>query len=134
MTAVVKPVEKLMFVYRARAGRVNALMDSAKKLLQINGCTLCSITHGLVGEKREWRSCRQEIGVPVVVFHRDELPSDLARTVGEDLPCVVAQVGGELSLLLDPETLDRCRGSVADLKARLKLRAAMHSWVIPGLE
>lgn len=133
MTEGTTSVEKLIFVYRADTGRVNALIDSAKKLLMIRGCTLCSITHGLAGEKQEWRTCREEIGVPVEVVHRDELHGEVARAVGEALPCVVAQVDGELSVLLDPEILQRCLGSVADFKARLKLKAAMRSLEIPGL-
>ena len=57
-----RPIDRLMFVFSADAGSFNAFLDSARKLLRIKGCTLCSITHGLAGEKSEWRECKEEIG------------------------------------------------------------------------
>lgn len=126
-------IDRLIFVYKADTGKVNALLDSAKKLLLIKGCTLCSITHGLAGEKAEWRSCREEIGVPVETLHRDEIDSHLAQVVGDQLPVVVAEAAGDLVVLLPPEVLDRCKGSVHDFKARLRLHSSMRNLTIAGL-
>lgn len=128
-----RTVDRLTFVYRADTGKVNALLDSARKLLMINGCALCSITHGLAGEKGDFKSCREEIGVPLDFVHRNELMGPLAEVVGDRLPCVVAHAQGEMELLLDPEALERCRGSVNDFKGRLGMRAAMRRLEIPGL-
>ncbi|MBI3608180.1 MAG: hypothetical protein HY207_09445 [Nitrospirae bacterium] len=43
-------IERLLFIYNADSGKWGAFVDSAKKLLMINGCALCSLTHGLAGE------------------------------------------------------------------------------------
>ncbi len=53
-------IRRLILIYNADAGKLSALVDSARKVLKLNGCALCSITHGLAGEKDEWRgmSCR----------------------------------------------------------------------------
>jgi hypothetical protein len=128
-----KSVDKLVFVFNADAGAFNAFLDSARKLLQINGCTLCSITHGLVGEKSDWRHCKEELGVPIEYIHRNEVTLELRRVIGESLPCVVADSGGDLTLLLTPEVLERCRGSVADLKGRLRYFASINQLSFPEL-
>jgi hypothetical protein len=122
-----RTIDRLIFVFNAGSGSFNAFLDSARKLLQIKGCTLCTITHGLAGEKSEWK----EIGVPVDYVHRDEISPELGRVVGDNLPCVVAEAGGELILLLGPDVLDRCKGSVADLKGRLTVFSSMHGLELP---
>ena len=128
---VKRTIDRLIFVFSADSGALNAFLDSAKKVLRIKGCTLCAITHGLAGEKSEWRDCKEELGVPIEYVHRDEVSPDLQRVVGNNLPCVVAQTGGELVLLLGPDVLARCRGSVADLKGRLNVLAAMNRLELP---
>jgi hypothetical protein len=124
-------IDRLIFVFNAGSGSFNAFLDSARKLLQIKGCTLCTITHGLAGEKSEWKECKEEIGVPVDYVHNDEITPDLSRVVGDNLPCVVAEAGGELILLLGPDVLDRCKGSVADLKGRLTVFSSMNGLELP---
>jgi len=128
---VKRTIDRLIFVFSADAGALNAFLDSAKKVLRIKGCTLCAITHGLAGEKSEWRDCKEELGVPIEYVHRDEVSPDLQRVIGNNLPCVVAQTGNELVLLLGPDVLARCRGSVADLKGRLNVLAAMNRLELP---
>lgn len=126
------PIQSLLFVYAADSGLLSAVLDSARKILTIKGCTLCAITHGLVGETSAWRSCRKEIGVPVEYVHRDELAGPVADLVAGHLPCVLARSAQGLTLLLEPEVIDRCHGSVADLKARIQVHAAMHGLTLPG--
>ncbi len=41
-----RTIERLILVFDANAGPFSALVDSAKKLLRINGCSLCALTHG----------------------------------------------------------------------------------------
>jgi hypothetical protein len=127
-----RTIERLIFVFNAGSGTFNAFVDSAKKLLMIRGCTLCSITHGLAGEKSEWRDCKEEIGVPVDYVHKDEVTPALGGVVREKLPCIVAEAGGELTLLLGPDVLDRCQGSVADLRGRLHYFASLNQLAFPA--
>jgi hypothetical protein len=125
------PIERLLFVYAADSGLAAAWIDSAKKLLRLKGCTLCSLTHGLAGEKAEWRECKDELGVPVDYVHRDELTVGMQEVVAGRLPCILAKANGRLALLLDPAALDRCQGSVSDLKGRLRAHAAMAGLTLP---
>ncbi|HEY0555400.1 MAG TPA: hypothetical protein VGG20_14145 [Thermoanaerobaculia bacterium] len=128
-----RSIDRLLFVFNADNGSFNAFLDSARKFLRIKGCTLCTITHGLAGEKSEWRDCKEEIGVPIDYVHRDEVSGELRAVVGDQLPCVVAQTGNDLVLLLAPDVLDRCQGSVADLKGRLSYFAAINRLELPPL-
>jgi hypothetical protein len=127
-------IERLLFVFSADSGSFNAFLDSAKKVLRIKGCTLCTITHGLAGEKSEWRECKEEIGVPVDYIHRDEISGELRSVVGDQLPCIVAQAGNDLILLLAPDVLERCQGSVADLKGRLAYFASINRLELPPMQ
>ena len=124
-------ISRLVFLYKADSGKWNALVDSTRKLLKLQGCTLCSITHGLFGEKAEWQSCRRELGVPIDMFHRDELQSNMQH-FADSLPTVLAETeSGKLVQLLTAETLDRCRGSVADLRGKIQYHAAAKDLILP---
>ncbi|MBD3308959.1 hypothetical protein GF339_21290 [candidate division KSB3 bacterium] len=120
-------VEALIFIYDANSGTIGAFLDSTKKLLMVGGCPLCQITHGLLGEKAEWKECQQEIGVPVHYYHKNEIPPSLQEMVAGRLPCILAQVGKHPIMLLEPEVLKRCRGKVEDLKGRLNYYAAANN-------
>jgi hypothetical protein len=127
-----RQIEELILVYSARSGLASAIVDSAKKLLRLKGCTLCTITHGTVGERPEWQECKEALGVPIRYYHRDDLPQDLQRFGADALPCILARVGGEYRLLLDPEALERCNGHVADLRGRVRHRAALEGLQFEG--
>lgn len=126
-----RQIKKLVFIYNANSGVLDAVVDSAKKVLRINGCALCEITHGVVTEKSEWRACDRALGVEIDYLHRDEVPNALAGFVEEALPAIVAvPEGGEPLLLLDAETIERCRGSVQDLRGKLLFWAARNDLVL----
>lgn len=124
-------IEELVLVYNADAGLVSALQDSALKLFRLNGCTLCTITHGVAGERADWKECKAAFGVPVAYFHRDDMPQDLRSAVSGQLPAVMAKVGREYVHLLGPDTLARCNGKVADLKGRIRHNARLQGLTLP---
>ena len=117
-------IDRLVFVFNADSGRWNAFVDSTKKLLMVDGCALCSITHGLLGEKGEWNSCKESLGVPIDYVHRNEIHTALRDVVGNNLPCIVAQTGSKYVILITPEVLERCRGSVSELKGKIEYYCA----------
>lgn len=79
----------------------------------------------MTGERPEWASCKETLGVPVESRHRDELDSRLQRVVERELPCVLAETCGELVMLLRSDVIRRCNGSVADFLGRLRMHAVM---------
>ena len=116
---VIRALETLGFalVQEGKSGRLNALVDSARKVLRLNGCALRSITHGLAGEKRDWKDCRAEIGVPVDTLHRDEVFGPMKHLVGGTLPCVVAETGDGPQILLTPDVFERARAALTTSRA-----------------
>ena len=114
-----KKINQLLFVFDANAGKWGAFVDSTKKALMIKGCALCTITHGLMGERKDWQNCKEELGVPIDYIHKNEMDDDLKRVSGNKLPRIIARAAGNFFLLLGPEILERCGGSVGELKGKL---------------
>ena len=117
-----RPIDRLIFVFDADAGRWSAFLDSARKALALKGCSLCALTHGLAGEKPEWRAAKGALGLPVSYVHRDELAGPIAEVARGRLPCVVAERGRAIDLLVTPEELEACGGSLDAFKRLLENR------------
>ena len=66
---------KLLFVYNADSGVMNALKDYAHKSVSpaTYQCNLCALTFGSMGMKNSWAEYIKDLGVPVEFLHRDEL-------------------------------------------------------------
>jgi hypothetical protein len=111
-------LEELVLVYAADRGVHSSLLDNAKRFFHLKGCSLCVLTHGMVGEKEEWRSYCAEIGVPVTPYHRNDMPFDVASTAAGRLPIILARTGPDLIPLLDSGDISRC-SSVKNLRGRL---------------
>ena len=78
-------------------------------------CSLCEITHGLVRERSDWKSCKEGIAVPFDTYHRNDQPSSVCSATGDTAPVVVAETTSGITLLLGPTELDACGGSVEQL-------------------
>jgi hypothetical protein len=67
----------LIFVYNANSGWLNAVVDSAHKMLspQTYPCKLCELTHDATGQRDEWRRFRESVkntGTTLEFLHKDE--------------------------------------------------------------
>jgi hypothetical protein len=120
-------VDRFIFIYDADSGKMGAFLDSARKLLMVGGCALCTITYGILGEKTEWKDCKEELGIPIDYYHRDDVPEFLREQVTGHLPCILARVGTRYVMLLEPAVLKRCRGDVRDLKGRIQYYLAANN-------
>lgn len=125
---------RLLLVYHAKSGLLNAALDSARKLLSVESCSLCSITHGTFGEKKEWNSCRLGLGIPVEGLHLDELSPELEPLVSGNTPCVVAQTETGYQLLLGPGPLKRCNNSPKLLITAMAQAAERQRLQIPDMD
>lgn len=103
------PIDSLLLIYNADAGRVAAFLDSARKALSIGACTLCDLTHGLFGERSEWAECRLAYRVPVSALHRDEVDASTLSIAGE-LPSVLAVSQGRSHRVVSARQLAECDG------------------------
>ncbi len=127
-------IDRFSFIFDAKSGLGAAIMDSVRKVIRLNGCDLCTITHGLTGEKKEMASCRESLGVPVDYVHRDEMDPQMIEATGNRLPAIVAHSGSSAWLVLDRDVIARCKGSVGDLRGRLSFYAARLGLKFPELK
>ena len=89
-----------MLVYNADSGSLNALLDSAHKLLSPSTyqCKLCELTYGLVNEKKAWKAFREKSAEYMVFLHRDEFEQQYTQRF--DYPFVARVNQNDLDLLL----------------------------------
>ena len=106
-------VDKLIFIYNAKAGKFNALLDTVHKIVspQTYDCDLCSLTFGAFKEKEEWAAFRKEIDTPLLFLHKDEFLSQynskwLPRYT---FPIVLAEKNGELHIAITAQRFSKIK-------------------------
>ena len=115
----------LIAIYDADASIAGEIRYLLRKVFSNDTCALCDLTHGWspLG-KPAWRQ-RAETEPNIIWLHRDEAPEGLLDAIDGELPCVIADHGHRVEMLLDNETLKACEGDFATFTALLeeKLRA-----------
>lgn len=117
---------RLVGVYNADGTVFGELSYFVGKRLGRAHCALCDITHGLVRERPEWQECVSTLPVPFETFHRNDQPDALR---GSPLPLVAAETDAGYVVLLGPDELDACAGSIEQLRAALST-----AWADAGLQ
>jgi len=82
---------KIVFVYNADSGRINALLDIAHKAIrpQTYACSLCALTHDLLSEKQAWKSFRDRTPFDLAFYHKDEF--EKTHDLRFDYPVILRQ-------------------------------------------
>jgi hypothetical protein len=84
-------------------------------------CSLCEITHGSIRQRPEWVACRDRLPARFETYHRNDQPDLVRDAAGGRAPVVVAVTdAGRHELLLTPEALDACEGSIEQLIAAIE--------------
>lgn len=112
-------VRRLIGVYDAEGTLRGELTYWVGARLGRAHCALCDITHGLVRERGEWRECRGSMAVPFDTFHRDDQPTAVRDAAEGVAPVVLAETAVGLVVLLGPDELEACGGSVAAFSTAL---------------
>lgn len=104
---------KLIFIYNADSGPVNAALDIAHKLFSPDtySCNLCKLTHDTFSERSAWKSFRESNPVTMVFLHKDEFeqesnrynPSQTAYTY----PIILKEEQGQVDMFLDTPDLNQ---------------------------
>jgi hypothetical protein len=110
---------KLIFVYNAESGKLNALFDIAHKIIkpETYQCSLCALTHDALSEKKAWSDFKARTKLELEFLHKDEFEKQYAQTC--DYPVILEPSGpagtaigfrtvigsGELSRLKNVEEL-----------------------------
>ena len=103
-------MEKLIFVYNADSGLVNALKDWAHKIVspETYACSLCALTYDNLGMRRPWREFIKELGVEVEFLHRDELEEKYGVN-GVQLPATFILENGKPKLWIASDAMNACQ-------------------------
>ena len=109
------PVRRLIGVYNADGTAFGELAYFVGSRLGRTHCSLCDVTHGLLRQKSEWQACRTGLSVPFDTFHRNDQPDEVRSVTDNSAPVVVAQTDLNLVVLLRPDALSGCGGSVSAL-------------------
>lgn len=99
---------KLIFVYNADGGIFNMATDYVHKIAspKTYPCSLCKISYGNLGMKREWKQFIEALPYEVEFPHRDELPNNYPTIVGTPLPAVFILKNEMPELLISAEKMN----------------------------
>lgn len=88
---------RLLFVYNADSGLLNALKDAWHKAVspQTYECSLCAVTYGAVSMRPEWRAYLKRLPYEADFLHRDEWSES-----NEPLPAIFLKRGSEPAKVL----------------------------------
>ena len=106
---------KIIFVYNAKSGFVNSILDIGHKVIspKTYECNLCSITYGLMSEKKEWRKFKESSRDELVFLHRDEFEKKYKEKREYPIVLGINETDG-LDVLISADTLNEMK-SVNDL-------------------
>ncbi len=108
---------KLIFVYNANSGRVNAVIDSIHKITspETYSCNLCAITFGNFSENKTWKHFRESSSVEMAFYHRDEFLKEYRSKwlPKYELPVILLVTNGELELAVSSEDINKLEGAEA---------------------
>ena len=95
---------KLIFVYNAKSGKLNALFDIAHKIVkpETYQCSLCSLTHDALSEKKAWSDFKVRTMLELEFLHKDEFEKQYEQT--RSYP-VILEDSKPLRVLIGPEEL-----------------------------
>lgn len=100
---------KLIFVYNADSGPINAMLDAAHKFVspQTYQCELCDLTHGILRERDVWLRFRESEQTPMEFLHKDEfLKAYRSKWLPKyHFPIVLAETDRGLEIALSKEKL-----------------------------
>jgi hypothetical protein len=128
------PVSASVFaIYNAEGSLAGELRYAMTKTLGGTTCALCDITHGWNPRgKRVWRDC-EGLTKRVQWLHKDEVSPELSVAVAnQTLPCVIADLGGRIELLLDCGELESCNGDFAVFEKLLQEKITELNRLLPS--
>jgi len=111
---------KLIFIYNANSGYLNALFDAGHKIFSPStySCSLCKLTHDTFTENEIWQTFREESNLAMEFYHKDEFEATFPK-VNMIYPAILQLEGNQLTMVLTNEILNEL-STVEELIKRLK--------------
>lgn len=122
-------MKKLIFVYNADSGKLNALMDSLHKIVNPStySCKLCALTYDAIDERKAWKEFRKNLDVETSFLHRDEFLKLYASKFGYkfEFPIILAQTDMGLEVFVSKNEFEEMK-SLEDLMDRINSRMKLY--------
>ena len=111
-------MSKIQFIYNAEDGFFSKITDFAHKIIkpETYECSLCAITHGNIGMKKEWKSFIENLEYEVSFHYRNNLDQVKCNVSG--FPSIVLEQKGRSEVLISPNELNEI-GDINSLKKLL---------------
>jgi len=102
-------INGLIFVYNAKIGAINSLLDYLHKAISPStyNCSLCTLTYNNYGEIKIWKQFIQSLKIPVYFKYADHLPK-LGLSFETKLPAVF---NTDLSIVLSSQEINGCKST-----------------------
>lgn len=117
-------MDRLLFVYNANSGKMNAVLDSLRKITNPStyNCNLCAITFGLFNEDDLWKTFRENSPLQLEFYHRDEFKKKFnSKWLSKfEFPIVLSEKNGEFEVFITTEELNGFTTSEALIEAIMK--------------
>ena len=126
---------RVIFVYNANSGAINAALDSAHKILspKTYNCALCNLTHGIFNEKEEWLRFRESVdklsNLSFEFLHKDEFEKNYKSKwlPKYSYPIILTtNQRQEIEVLASSLELSECK-ETKDLISLIELRLKKHN-------
>ncbi len=101
---------KLIFVYNAKAGLLNGVMDSIHKIVSPDTyeCALCAVTYGVASMKKDWRAYLKTLPVDVHFYHKADFLHAHPDQSETDLPAIGIESGDQIEILVGAAAIKKC--------------------------
>lgn len=116
-------IRRLVGVYNANGSLAGELAYFVGARFGRTHCALCDITHGLVRERADWKAFRAKLPVPFDTYHLDDQPDAVRAASTSQVPVVLAEIDAGFEILVGPDDLVACAGSVDRLSEAIDAAA-----------
>ena len=110
-------MSEIVFIYNAKSGTVNSLIDWAHKIVSPDTyeCSLCSITYDNLGKKAEWSTFLRELKIKSTFIYKDQIIND-QKLKDVPLPCAYLKKSNDINLLISSDEMNsyKCLDELID--------------------
>ncbi len=100
-------INDLLFVYNAKSGNVNMVLDYVHKLVSPDTyeCNLCKLTYDNFGRIKKWNHFKNSLDLSIKYYYEDDL-IQLNLDPSMELPVILT---GDKKLLIDSKEINKCK-------------------------
>lgn len=102
---------KLIFIYNAKSGKLNTLIDSAHKIFSPDTyeCNLCALTFNSFSENTIWKEFREKSGIEMDFLHTDEFKKEYNSKSEHKFtfPIVLTEIKGDLKVFISTKKMNK---------------------------